>query len=81
MYQAVNKGSGVEAALKRVLIDNACEIGDYVVEIEILSICDHPNIVMLMDSYYYGSQISVRNFIGILYMSIVLNCSTSTVSC
>jgi hypothetical protein len=42
-----------------VQIDDAADISDYVVEIEILNQCDHVNIVKLLESYYSGGQISV----------------------
>jgi hypothetical protein len=44
-----------------VQIDDAADISDYVVEIEILNQCNHVNIIQLLESYYYGGQISVRS--------------------
>lgn len=38
------------------------ELEDYMVEIDILASCDHPNIVKLLDAFYYENNLWVGNF-------------------
>lgn len=35
------------------------ELEDYMVEIDILASCDHPNIVKLLDAFYYENNLWV----------------------
>lgn len=60
--------------MKRVLLDSAADVSDYVVEIEILNQCDHENIVRLLESYYCSGQISVRK---ITYFLVICDISNS----
>ena len=48
------------AALKSVPIVEEHEMDDFMVEIEILSECKHPNIVGLHEAFFYDSQLWVR---------------------
>lgn len=38
------------------------ELEDYMVEIDILASCDHPNIVKLLDAFYYENNLWVSIF-------------------
>lgn len=38
------------------------ELEDYMVEIDILASCDHPNIVKLLDAFYYENNLWVGIF-------------------
>lgn len=38
------------------------ELEDYMVEIDILASCDHPNIVKLLDAFYYENNLWVSVF-------------------
>lgn len=40
------------------------ELEDYMVEIDILASCDHPNIVKLLDAFYYENNL----WVSICYM-------------
>lgn len=57
--QAQNKQTGVLAAAKVIDTKTEEELEDYMVEIEILASCDHPNIVKLLDAFYYESKLWV----------------------
>lgn len=41
------------------------ELEDYMVEIDILASCDHPNIVKLLDAFYYENNL----WVGIFFFS------------
>ena len=47
------------AALKIVPISNDEELEDFVVEIDILSECNHPNIVGLYEAFLWDSKLHV----------------------
>lgn len=57
--QAQNKVTGVLAAAKVIDTQSEEELEDYVVEIDILAWCDHPNIVKLLDALYWDSRLWV----------------------
>ena len=59
VYKARNKQSGVYAAAKIVEKCSEEELDDYMVEIEILSECQHKNIIKIYESYFYNSQLWV----------------------
>ena len=48
------------AAAKVIDTQSEEELEDFMVEIEILASCDHPNIVKLLDAYYYQNKLWVR---------------------
>lgn len=60
LFQAVNKTTGVEAALKQIPIDEVSDISDHLVEIEILMECRHPNVIGLLETFYHNNKLSVR---------------------
>lgn len=61
-FQAQNKETNVLAAAKVIDTKSEEELEDYMVEIDILASCDHPNIVKLLDAFYYENNLWVRTF-------------------
>ncbi|KAM7154151.1 uncharacterized protein RBU57_011809 isoform 2-T3 [Macrochelys suwanniensis] len=57
VFKAQNKETGVLAAAKVIDTQSEEELEDYVVEIDILACCDHPNIVKLLDALYWDSRL------------------------
>ncbi|NWW45137.1 SLK kinase, partial [Pedionomus torquatus] len=54
---AQNKETKVLAAAKVIDTKSEEELEDYMVEIDILASCDHPNIVKLLDAFYYENNL------------------------
>ncbi|KAF3827898.1 hypothetical protein GH733_001133 [Mirounga leonina] len=52
-----NKETNVLAAAKVIDTKSEEELEDYMVEIDILASCDHPNIVKLLDAFYYENNL------------------------
>lgn len=50
------------AAAKVIDTKSEEELEDYMVEIDILASCDHPNIVKLLDAFYYENNLWVSIF-------------------
>ncbi|XP_067879467.1 STE20-like serine/threonine-protein kinase [Heterodontus francisci] len=57
VLKAQNRETGAVAAAKVINSLEEEELEDYMVEIEILASCDHPNIVKLLDAFYYGNNL------------------------
>ncbi|XP_065712796.1 serine/threonine-protein kinase 10-like [Patagioenas fasciata] len=57
VFKAQNKVTGVLAAAKVIDTPSEEELEDYVVEIEILACCDHPNITKLLDALYWDGRL------------------------
>ena len=57
--QAENKESGKLAALKRMPISDETELDNYMVEIDILTECKHPNIVGMLEAFLFDSTLWV----------------------
>ncbi|XP_060712474.1 serine/threonine-protein kinase 10-like isoform X2 [Hemiscyllium ocellatum] len=57
VLKAQNRETGAIAAAKVIGSLDEEELEDYMVEIEILASCDHPNIVKLLDAFYYGNSL------------------------
>ncbi|XP_068452565.1 STE20-like serine/threonine-protein kinase [Clinocottus analis] len=57
VFKAQNKLTGILAAAKVIDTKTEEELEDYMVEIEILASCDHPNIVKLLDAFYYEAKL------------------------
>ncbi|XP_036294830.1 STE20-like serine/threonine-protein kinase isoform X1 [Pipistrellus kuhlii] len=57
VYKAQNKETNVLAAAKVIDTKTEEELEDYMVEIDILASCDHPNIVKLLDAFYYENNL------------------------
>uniref|UniRef100_A0A2K6LT93 non-specific serine/threonine protein kinase n=1 Tax=Rhinopithecus bieti TaxID=61621 RepID=A0A2K6LT93_RHIBE len=60
VYKAQNKETSVLAAAKVIDTKSEEELEDYMVEIDILASCDHPNIVKLLDAFYYENNLWVK---------------------
>lgn len=63
LLQAQNKETKVLAAAKVIDTKSEEELEDYMVEIDILASCDHPNIVKLLDAFYYENNL----WVGVRY--------------
>uniref|UniRef100_UPI00398ECD4C STE20-like serine/threonine-protein kinase n=1 Tax=Pristiophorus japonicus TaxID=55135 RepID=UPI00398ECD4C len=57
VFKAQNKETGDVAAAKVIQSLDEEELEDYMVEIDILASCDHPNIVKLLDAFYYENNL------------------------
>nr|XP_009942400.1 PREDICTED: serine/threonine-protein kinase 10-like [Opisthocomus hoazin] len=57
VFKAQNKVTGALAAAKVIETPSEEELEDYVVEIEILACCDHPNITKLLDALYWDGRL------------------------
>ncbi|KAM9252345.1 STE20-like serine/threonine-protein kinase [Cariama cristata] len=57
VFKAQNKVTGTLAAAKVIDTPSEEELEDYVVEIEILACCDHPNITKLLDALYWNGRL------------------------
>ncbi|GAB0200321.1 serine/threonine-protein kinase 10-like [Grus japonensis] len=57
VFKAQNKVTGMLAAAKVIDTPSEEELEDYVVEIEILACCDHPNITKLLDALYWNGRL------------------------
>ncbi|XP_009913927.1 STE20-like serine/threonine-protein kinase isoform X3 [Haliaeetus albicilla] len=57
VFKAQNKETKVLAAAKVIDTKSEEELEDYMVEIDILASCDHPNIVKLLDAFYYENNL------------------------
>nr|XP_061791669.1 serine/threonine-protein kinase 10-like [Nerophis lumbriciformis] len=57
VFKAQNKQTGVLAAAKVIDTKTEEELEDYMVEIDILASCDHPNIVKLLDAFYFEGKL------------------------
>lgn len=57
VYKAEHRSNGRLAAAKICELKNEEELQDLNVEIDILSVCRHPNIVELIEAYYYESRL------------------------
>lgn len=75
LLQAQNKETKVLAAAKVIDTKSEEELEDYMVEIDILASCDHPNIVKLLDAFYYENNLWVGIFpflnIFFLYQEVI----------
>ncbi|KAM3925743.1 serine/threonine-protein kinase 10 [Leptodactylus fuscus] len=57
VYKARNKETGILAAAKVIDTKSEDELEDYMVEIDILATCNHPNIVKLLGAYYFENKL------------------------
>ncbi|XP_069773720.1 STE20-like serine/threonine-protein kinase isoform X7 [Narcine bancroftii] len=60
VFKALNKETGAAAAAKVISCLNEEELEDYMVEINILGSCDHPNIVKLLDAFYFDNNLWIQ---------------------
>ena len=59
VYKVKNKQNGLLAAAKIVEKCTDDELDDYMIEIDILSECNHKNILKIYEAYYYDSKLWV----------------------
>ena len=64
--QAEHRETGKLAALKRVPIQEESELDDFMVEIDILAECKHPNIVGLHEAFFYDEALWVSHTAGVM---------------
>ncbi|XP_053320680.1 serine/threonine-protein kinase 10 [Spea bombifrons] len=57
VYKAKNRETGVLAAAKVIKTTSEDELEDYMVEIDILASCNHPNIVKLLGAFYFENNL------------------------
>ncbi|XP_075065726.1 serine/threonine-protein kinase 10 [Mixophyes fleayi] len=57
VYKAKNRETGILAAAKVIETKNEDELEDYMVEIDILATCNHPNIVKLLGAFYFENKL------------------------
>ncbi|XP_020494738.1 STE20-like serine/threonine-protein kinase [Labrus bergylta] len=57
VFKAQNKQTRILAAAKVIDTKTEEELEDYMVEIDILASCDHPNIVKLLDAFYFEGKL------------------------
>ncbi|XP_062452637.1 serine/threonine-protein kinase 10-like [Rhea pennata] len=57
VFKAQNKVTGALAAAKVITTPSEEELQDYMVEIDVLACCDHPNIIKLLDALYWDGQL------------------------
>ena len=67
VYKAKNKVSGVFAAAKIVEKCTEEDLEDYMIEIDILSECNHKNIVKIYEAYFYDSKLWVSEFFCVFH--------------
>uniref|UniRef100_A0A2P2HZL7 STE20-like serine/threonine-protein kinase n=1 Tax=Hirondellea gigas TaxID=1518452 RepID=A0A2P2HZL7_9CRUS len=53
VYKAENISNGTLAALKKVALEEEDDLDNFMVEIDILAECQHPNIVQLLEAYHW----------------------------
>lgn len=78
IIQTEQRVSGKLAAMKRVPIQDDTELDDFMVEIDILAECKHPNIVGLHEAYFYDQALWVSTRWYKYYVSFVWNSSMYT---
>ncbi|KAK6638971.1 hypothetical protein RUM43_007241 [Polyplax serrata] len=57
VYKAQNKTTGLLAAAKMCALEGEDDLSDFIVEIDILSECKHPNVVGLHESYFIDGKL------------------------
>uniref|UniRef100_UPI00358F8F39 LOW QUALITY PROTEIN: serine/threonine-protein kinase 10-like n=1 Tax=Myxine glutinosa TaxID=7769 RepID=UPI00358F8F39 len=57
VYKAHSMTNGTFAAAKVIETKSEEELDDYMVEIDILASCEHPNIVGLLDAFYFENKL------------------------
>uniref|UniRef100_A0A8C4N7Y9 STE20 like kinase n=1 Tax=Eptatretus burgeri TaxID=7764 RepID=A0A8C4N7Y9_EPTBU len=57
VYKAQHMTNGTFAAAKVIETKSEEELDDYMVEIDILASCEHPNIVELLDAFYFENKL------------------------
>ncbi|XP_050545072.1 serine/threonine-protein kinase 10 isoform X2 [Daktulosphaira vitifoliae] len=57
VYKAQNRESGQLAAAKMCVLEGEDDLTDFMIEIDILSECKHPNIVQLHEAFFVNSKL------------------------
>eukprot|EP00118_Oscarella_pearsei_P001604 m.7892 g.7892 ORF g.7892 m.7892 type:complete len:888 (+) comp19949_c0_seq1:181-2844(+) len=57
VFKAKNRNSGQFAAAKIVEIKQEDELDDFSVEINVLASSNHPNVIKLLEAFFYGSKL------------------------
>ncbi|RXG73179.1 Serine/threonine-protein kinase 10 [Armadillidium vulgare] len=57
VYKAEHRATGQSAALKQVLLEAEDDLDTFMIEIDILCECKHPNIVELLEAYHYDGKL------------------------
>ncbi|KAG8240410.1 hypothetical protein J437_LFUL003124 [Ladona fulva] len=57
VYKAQKRDSDVFAAAKRCALEGEDDLSDFMVEIDILSECKHPNVVDLVEAYFFEEKL------------------------
>lgn len=65
LLQAQHKQSNYLAAAKMCALEGEDDLSDFMIEIDILSECKHPNIVELHEAYFVEGKlwVNITNFI------------------
>ena len=71
VYKAKNKISGVLAAAKIVEKCTEEDLEDYMIEIDILSECNHKNIEKIYEAYFYDSKLWVKENFFLLFSFMI----------
>ena len=57
--QAQHKASNALAALKQVTLECEEDLESFMIEIDILAECKHPNVVELLEAYHFDGKLWV----------------------
>lgn len=71
VYKAQGRANGKLAAAKMCILEGEDDLADFMIEIDILSECKHPNVVELHEAFFIDQKLWVRYF----YMYTYLNMS------
>jgi len=72
LFQAQHKQTKQLAAAKMCALEGEDDLSDFMIEIDILSECKHPNIVELHEAYFIEGKLWVY-FILVLYSCFCYN--------
>ncbi|XP_071447707.1 serine/threonine-protein kinase 10 isoform X2 [Hetaerina americana] len=57
VYKAQRRGTDVFAAAKRCALEGEDDLSDFMIEIDILSECKHPNVVDLQEAFFFEGKL------------------------
>lgn len=57
VYKAQRRGTDIFAAAKRCALEGEDELSDFMIEIDILSECKHPNVVDLQEAFFFEGKL------------------------
>lgn len=73
LLQAQHRQSNHLAAAKMCALEGEDDLSDFMIEIDILSECKHPNIVELHEAYFIEGKLWVRYIIIIVFCKKVFS--------